>query len=75
MVRLKVTNVATSPLKRGPIRGDQLATEAATYTGQLAAYREALEAQGLTVAGTWIHFPLAAGMIRMDLAPNEARLS
>jgi superfamily I DNA/RNA helicase len=52
--------------KCGPIRRDRLAAKAATYAGQLAAYREALAAQELTVAATWIHFPMAAGMVRMD---------
>jgi hypothetical protein len=45
-----------------PIRRDRLAAKVAIYAGQLAAYREALKAQGLTVAVTWIHFPLPAGM-------------
>jgi hypothetical protein len=47
-----------------------LAAKAATYAGQLAAYREALTAQGLTVAATWIHFPLAAAVGRMN-PPGE----
>ena len=51
--------------KCGPIRRDRLAAKAATYAGQLAAYREALKAQDLTVAATWIHFPLAGAMCRM----------
>jgi len=29
------------------------------FSGQLAAYREILESQGLPVASTWIHLPLA----------------
>jgi ATP-dependent exoDNAse (exonuclease V) beta subunit len=51
--------------KSGPVRRNQLAAKAATYAGQLAAYREALKAQGLTVAATWIHFPLAGAMAGM----------
>ena len=67
---MKATDVATSPLHSGPVRGDHLAAKAATYAGQLAAYREALTAQGLTVAATWIHFPLAAAVGRMN-PPGE----
>jgi ATP-dependent exoDNAse (exonuclease V) beta subunit len=55
-------NVVVVDHKCGPIRRDGLAAKAATYAGQLAAYREALEAQGLAVAATWIHFPLAGAM-------------
>jgi hypothetical protein len=54
--------------KSGPVRRDQLSVKAASYAGQLAAYREALEAQGLRVAGMWIHFPLAAGMVGVNAA-------
>jgi hypothetical protein len=51
--------------KSGPVRRNQLAAKAATYAGQLEAYREALTAQDLTVAATWIHFPLAGAMAGM----------
>lgn len=51
--------------KSSPVRRDQLSAKAATYAGQLAAYREALEVQDLTVAATWIHFPLAGAMAGM----------
>ena len=42
------------------------APRAATYAGQLAAYRETLAAQDFTVVATWIHFPLVAEMVRMN---------
>ena len=59
--------------KSSAIRPEPCATKAATFGGQLAAYRAALAAQGFTVAGTWIHFPLAAAVIRMELAPEKTR--
>lgn len=52
--------------KSSPIPRAQLAPRAAAYAGQLAAYREALAAQPLQVAATWIHFPLAGGMARIE---------
>lgn len=61
-VRLKASNVATSFLKGSTIRADQCADKAASFAGQLHAYREALAAQGLAVRETWIHFPLSAIM-------------
>ncbi len=51
--------------KSSPIRPDKCAAKAATFGGQLAAYREALAAQGRMVAATWIHFPLAASMAKV----------
>ncbi len=64
MVWVKVANVATWPLQSSPIRPDQCADKAVSFASRLAAYREALAAQGLTVAATWIHFPLAASMAK-----------
>jgi hypothetical protein len=49
-------------LKGSTIRADQCADKAASFAGQLHAYREALAAQGLAVRETWIHFPLSAIM-------------
>jgi hypothetical protein len=53
--------------KSSPIRPDQCADKVVTFAGQLTAYREAIAAQGLTVAGTWIHFPLAAVVARIEV--------
>jgi ATP-dependent exoDNAse (exonuclease V) beta subunit len=39
---------------------------AAMHVGQLRAYREALEALGYNVAGTWIHMPLGGGVIATE---------
>ena len=65
---MKVTNVAPSPVKRGPVRRDQCGAKAATSVGQLAAYRETLGAQDLPVAATWIHFPVAAAVVSLKVA-------
>lgn len=62
---MKVRNAATSPLERGPVRRDHLAAKASGYAGQLAAYRETLEVQGLMVAATWIHVPLAGAVAKI----------
>jgi ATP-dependent exoDNAse (exonuclease V) beta subunit len=75
LLRLPNGEVVIVDHKSGPIRRNQLAAKAATYAGQLAAYREALTAQSLTVAATWIHFPLAGGIVRMGLVSDEARSS
>lgn len=45
--------------KSAPIRRQYCAAKAATYTGQLAAYKEMLHADERPVASSWIHFPLA----------------
>lgn len=36
--------------------GSNAAERAVSYSGQLAAYREAVSAQGLAVNSSWIHF-------------------
>jgi ATP-dependent exoDNAse (exonuclease V) beta subunit len=44
----------------------ELEENAKTYSGQLHAYREAVEAAtGETVVGCWIHFPLSGVMCRL----------
>ena len=40
----------------------------APYTGQLAAYREALESADMSVEEAWVHLPVAGGMVRVELA-------
>jgi ATP-dependent exoDNAse (exonuclease V) beta subunit len=50
-------------------RGEEkeLAQEASKYSGQLQAYKKAVEAStGQKVAACWIHFPLAGTMCRLD---------
>ena len=68
LLRLPDGSVMIVDHKSSPIRRDQCAAKAATYAGQLAAYREALAAQDLPVAATWIHFPLATAMASLKVA-------
>ena len=49
-----------------PIRRDRLAAKTAFYAGRLVACREALIAQEIVVQATWIHFPLAAGVVGVN---------
>ena len=51
--------------KSAAVRKSQCAKKACEYAGQLCAYREALEAQGLTTTETWIHFPLSGVMAKV----------
>jgi ATP-dependent helicase/nuclease subunit A len=66
LLRLPNGNMVVVDHKSGPVRREHIAAKAASYAGQLEAYREALAAQGLGVAATWIHFPLAAGIARLE---------
>ena len=52
--------------KSRPIPAALAAESVAEFSGQLAAYREILEAQGLLVAATWIHLPLAGVMCHLS---------
>lgn len=45
--------------KSAPIRRTHCAAKAATYAGQLTAYKEMLRSDRQPVASSWIHFPLA----------------
>jgi ATP-dependent exoDNAse (exonuclease V) beta subunit len=38
-----------------------------SYSGQLALYKEALEATGKTVAGCWIHFAITGGLLSLSI--------
>ncbi len=40
--------------------------EALAYSGQLAAYREALRAAGWTVAACYVHFPVTGGLLALQ---------
>jgi ATP-dependent exoDNAse (exonuclease V) beta subunit len=62
LLRLPSGEVVVVDHKSSPIRADHCADKAASFAGQVAAYREALMAQGLAVREAWIHFPLAAVM-------------
>jgi ATP-dependent exoDNAse (exonuclease V) beta subunit len=49
-------------------KDSELEENAKTYSGQLMAYKEAVEvASGETVVGCWIHFPLAGVMCRLGI--------
>lgn len=48
---------------------ENLEAKAASYAGQLSAYASALsKASGRPVRETWIHFPLAGMMVRVDIS-------
>ena len=49
--------------KSRPIPGGVAGRAAAEFSGQMRAYREILEQQGLTVAESWVHFPSAGVMV------------
>ncbi len=50
-------------------RRDQWTAKAAEYTGQLAAYAEAMRlASGRPVVGLWVHFVVGGGLVRLSLA-------
>ena len=51
--------------KSSPRPKSEWEQEALEHSGQLKAYKEALESAGQTVAGTWIHFPVSGGMIEV----------
>lgn len=46
-----------------PVGQGGWSSSAAKHVGQLRAYREALEALGYRVGGTWIHLPLGGGVV------------
>lgn len=51
--------------KAGPFTPAGIETAAAAHAPQLAAYREALTAQGHPVTATWLHFPIAGVMVEV----------
>ena len=52
--------------KSAPLRREHCAMKAATFSGQLVAYREMMSRAGYTVASCWIHFPLAGVVARQE---------
>ncbi len=52
--------------KSAPITPAQCERKAESYAGQLSAYMEILETQGLTVVDSWIHFPVAGVMAKVE---------
>ena len=65
LLRLPSGELVIVDHKCGPVRRDHAAAKAAQYVAQLSAYREALTAQDLNVAATWVHFPLAAAVAQI----------
>jgi ATP-dependent exoDNAse (exonuclease V) beta subunit len=64
LLKLPTGKVVVIDHKSAPIRRDACTGKAAEYAGQLAAYEEILQNGGATVAGKWIHFPLAGVVVR-----------
>ncbi len=52
--------------KSFPGRRADWAAKALKYSGQLAAYAPALAATGRRCVGTWIHFAVGGGLLRLD---------
>ena len=67
LLRLPGGEVVVVDHKSSPIRREQCEAKAVTFAGQLAAYREVLEAQGIDVRGMLVHFPIASAMVRMEV--------
>ncbi len=53
--------------KSAPLRREHCQQKAATFNGQLLAYREILSTSGITVSSLYIHFPLAGVACRLQL--------
>ena len=53
--------------KSSPRPKSEWAQEVVEYSGQLEAYRQALQAVGRTTLGCWIHFPVSGGIVRAEL--------
>ena len=52
--------------KSAPIRRSSCDAKATQYSGQLSAYREMLSSNGATIHSTWIHFPLAGVVSKIE---------
>lgn len=53
--------------KAASVRPERWVGQALEHAGQLWAYDRCVRAQGLSVAGTWIHLPVSGAMVRVDL--------
>jgi ATP-dependent exoDNAse (exonuclease V) beta subunit len=58
--------------KSFPGRRSEWSTEAISYSGQLALYREALNTLKLPVATVWIHFAIGGGLVEVLLGDRMA---
>jgi ATP-dependent exoDNAse (exonuclease V) beta subunit len=53
--------------KSFPGKRSEWSTEAVSYSGQLALYREALNKLKLPVTSVWIHFAVGGGLVEVQL--------
>lgn len=53
--------------KAASVRPDRWEGQALKHAGQLWAYDRCIRAQGLSVAGTWIHMPVSGAVVQVDL--------
>ena len=54
--------------KSSPRPRSEWSAEAQQYSGQLAAYADALQGAGLHCAGCWVHFPVSGGLVEVFFA-------
>lgn len=53
--------------KAASVRSERWEGQALEHTGQLWAYDRCVRAQGMSIAGTWIHFPVSGAVVQVDL--------
>jgi len=73
LLKLPDDEVVIVDHKGSPIRQNECQKKASSFAGQLAAYREAMAKQEVSVRETWLHFPLAramASVISENLPPS-----
>ncbi len=58
--------------KSAPIPASIAALKSDEFSGQLSAYREAIESQSLVVSDLWIHMPLAGVCVRIEPKHSES---
>ena len=56
--------------KSSPRPRSEWSAEALEYSGQLAAYANALQGAGLHCAGCWVHFPVSGGLVEVVFSPD-----
>ena len=66
ILHLDENRVVVIDHKSTPIPQSIWPRHAKKHSGQLAAYRDALESAGLAVEEMWIHFPVGGGMARVE---------
>jgi ATP-dependent exoDNAse (exonuclease V) beta subunit len=58
--------------KSSPRPRSEWEQEALEYSGQLMAYKRAIELTGKPVIGTWIHFPVSGGLLKIATGHDGA---